>query len=77
MEFLKVKYINIMNFQLLLHTILKEIHIRDKDLRPRSLCCEMPLVDDQMFEYLQTIMKGEQIHFQLILKRTFNNTYLR
>ncbi len=64
-----------MNFQLLLHTILKEIHIRDKDLRPRSLRCEMPLVDDQMFENLQTIIKCEQ--FQLILKRTFNNTYLQ
>jgi len=75
MEFLKVKYINIMNFQLFLHTILKEIHIRDTDLRARSLCCEMPLVDDQMFENLQTIIKCEQ--FQLILKRTFNNTYLQ
>jgi len=56
-------------------TILKRIN-DSGTLYLHSLCFHIPLADDQMVEYLQTMIQNEQLLLQFTIKRILAVIYL-
>ncbi|CAF0884045.1 unnamed protein product [Rotaria sordida] len=74
MKFFQVKRFNI-NIQFCLRTLLKVIYNNDI-CSIRSLCFDVPTMDDEIIQNFDTMIRSEKLLFNYTIKHVYNKIYL-
>ncbi|CAF1486733.1 unnamed protein product [Rotaria sp. Silwood1] len=76
MKLLQVKRFNI-NIQFCLRTYLKVIYNNNNIYFIRSLCFDVPTMDDEIIQNFDTMIRSEKLLFNYTIKHVYNKIYLQ
>ncbi|CAF5011621.1 unnamed protein product, partial [Rotaria sp. Silwood1] len=75
MIYFKTKYINNIDIQCFLRTILNKINNNSNCLR--SLCFDIPTTDDEIIKNFDLMIRSEKLLFNYTIKRVYNKIHLQ